>query len=1001
MLCLLACFSLTVSAQKRVTGTVLDASGETVIGANVVEKGTTNGISTDADGKFELTVNDNATLVISYIGYLTQEIVTGGRTTFNVILQEDTQALEEVIVIGYGTARKKDFGGSVSSVRLENSPVALMSNMNALEAIKGTVSGLDIGATNKVGSQPSMQLRGQKSISGSNDPLIVVDGVIYMGRLQDINPNDIASLDILKDASSAAAYGSRSANGVISITTKKGKTGKPVVTFNATGGFESWSNRPKEITGAQWLQKEKAARASDDLSWLTSQEVENMNAGKEIDWLDFATRTGLVQDYQAAVSGAGEKMNYYMSASWSDNQGIVYNNDYDRGSLFGKVSADITDWFQVGLDAAYTRSNYNGAVWGSIAYAYSASPYGVAYRDEEQKLLEKYPQQRSVPNPLWDNTNGTYDRLDLQNNFRFNTFAVVSAPWITGLSYRFSYSGNLSKNKKGQFQYETSFVPEGAYDDASRYTPAVYQASLNRANGYIDNNTTSIYVLDNILTYKNTFANKHFVELTAVATRDHYLYEQEIMSGSDFAANGNTALGMYGLHKATTQKIELNGSERANVGYFGRATYIFNNRYLINGSFRRDGASVFGANHKWGNFAAASTAWTISEEAFMKSLQSLNYLKLKLSFGMNGNQGLSPFATLSTVNNGSTGGVRYDFGNNTIVYGITAGALGNSDLGWESTSQWNFGFESAWLNNRLFVDVDYYASRTTNQIFDRTLPVMTGFSSMKATMGEIGNKGLELTMRSVNIETKDLSWTTGITFWISRNKLIHLYGDDVDGDGKEDDDIGSSRFIGKSLGAIYGWVQDGIVQENDEAYISMTGAKPGSPKYKDLDGNGSIDSNDREILGYDRPNFKLNLSNTLTYRDFELYAMFGGIFGGNGWFLKSNTPAFTVGNFNWVPYWTPENKSNVYPSATFSGDGRFLGLQSRTFVRLQDITLSYSLPHSLMNSFKMQRVKLFLTGKNLLTFTGWKLTDPETGVIIGGDDYPVMKTVSAGLNISF
>ena len=344
--------SSTQQNTRKITGIIKDQSGEPVIGANIVEKGTTNGTITDIDGQYSLEVGSNSILVVSYIGYITQEIPVGKNNTLDVLLREDTETLDEVIVIGYGTTKRKDFTGSVSSVKLENSPIALSPNLNALESLKGNVSGLDIGATNSAGGEPSMQMRGQKSISGSNDPLIVVDGVIFMGSINDINPNDIASYDVLKDATSAAAYGSRSANGVIIITTKRGKTGKPVVTFNATGSMQTWQNKPNLMKGEQWLESVMARNNSSDLSWLKPQELANMEAGREINWLDASTRTGWVQDYQVAVSGAGEKMNYYLSAAYSDNQGVVIGDDYNRITALAKINTDITSWLQIGVDAA-------------------------------------------------------------------------------------------------------------------------------------------------------------------------------------------------------------------------------------------------------------------------------------------------------------------------------------------------------------------------------------------------------------------------------------------------------------------------------------------------------------------------------------------------------------------------------------------------------------------------------------------------------------------------
>ncbi len=717
--------SSTQQDTRKITGIIKDQSGEPVIGANIVEKGTTNGTITDMDGQYSLEVGSNSILVVSYIGYITQEIQVGKNNTLDVLLREDTETLDEVIVIGYGTTKRKDFTGSVSSVKLENSPIALSPNLNALESLKGNVSGLDIGATNSAGGEPSMQMRGQKSISGSNDPLIVVDGVIFMGSINDINPNDIASYDVLKDATSAAAYGSRSANGVIIITTKRGKTGKPVVTFNATGSMQTWQNKPELMKGEQWLESVMARNNSSDLSWLKPQELANMEAGREINWLDASTRTGWVQDYQVAVSGAGEKMNYYLSAAYSDNQGVVIGDDYNRITALAKINTDITSWLQIGVDAAFTKSDYSG-VGADIGEATQTSPYGVMYRNESEKLLEKYPYTQSSVNALWNTDKSVRDNKDIRNNFRANAYAVVKLPWVEGLSYRFNYAGNLSKNQSGDFYYEGYFVKEGAYDDETRYSPATLQSLLASANGKINNNTTDSWVIDNILNYKNTFG-KHSIDLTAVATRDRKKYEMVETTGSNFAANGNTTLGINGLHKATVQKVNMDNNQRSNIGYLGRASYSYDDRYFFTGSYRRDGASVFGVNQKWGDFFAFGGAWRLSSEKFMSSISYLDDLKLKLSWGKNGNQGLDPYGTLSTINNGASGGVRYEFGGSDIIYGLNQKALGNANLGWETTESWNTGFESAWLGSRLFVDLDLYFSKTTDQIFTRDIPVMTGF----------------------------------------------------------------------------------------------------------------------------------------------------------------------------------------------------------------------------------------------------------------------------------
>jgi TonB-linked SusC/RagA family outer membrane protein len=454
----------------------------------------------------------------------------------------------------------------------------------------------------------------------------------------------------------------------------------------------------------------------------------------------------------------------------------------------------------------------------------------------------------------------------------------------------------------------------------------------------------------------------------------------------------------------------MNAEERANIGYFGRLNYSFADKYFFTGSYRRDGASVFGANRKWGNFYAAGLAWKISNEDFFQNIGVINSLKLKLSWGQNGNQGISPYGTLSTVANASAGGVRYEFANavGVINYGLYQSALGNANLGWETTEAWNGGFEADLLNSRISVNLDAYFSKTTDQIFTRNIPPMTGFNTIKTSMGQVNNTGVELTVNTVNIKSTDWYWNTSVTFWKNNNKLVHLYGDDINGDGKEDDDIASSLFIGKSLGAIYGYEQDGIVQVEDVEYKALTGAINGAPKYKDLDGVAGIKDSDRKILGYSKENFRLNMSNIAGYKNFELYVMVAGIFGGNNHYLKSNTAAYMTSgtglfnaNMTSKPYWTPENKSNVYPSAYFAGDNRYLALQSRGFVRIQDVSLSYNFNKKLIDIIKINSLKVYCSIQNLATFTNWFGGDPETGTPVRENTYPVPSTYSLGINATF
>lgn len=994
--------------QKTISGKVKDANGATLPGVSVVVKGTTNGVITDANGSYTLTnIDEGAVVQFSFVGMTTVDVVVGAKNEYSVVMNDATIGVDEVIVIGYGTANRKDFTGSVSSIKMDNSPLAQMPNLNALESLKGNVAGLNIGATNSAGGQPAMDIRGQNSLSGSNDPLIVLDGVIYMGSLNDINPNDIETYDILKDAVSAAAYGSRSANGVIAITTKKGTLGKPMINFSMSSGIQTWQNKPVMMKGAEWIEVVNARNqyTAGSTNWMKSGELANLAAGKETVWLDEVIQTGVIQDYQVAISGASPGVNYYFSTSYNDNKGIVKGDLFNRISLLGKINTNVTNWLKVGLDASYSKRDYSGFA-ANIGAAETMSPYGVEYRDDLGHL-EKYPYTQSSINPLWNVQDGTADNKDIRNNFRLNAYGVIDIPWIKGLNFKMNLLTNVDKNQSGSFYNENNYIKEG--EGLSRYEPSVVVGFLSSANGNINMNTTSSYVWDNILTYKNSFG-KHTVEGTLVATRDFRRYEENNSTGSDFASNGNTTLGMWGLSKATVQKVNLAVDERANVGYLGRVSYSYNDKYFVTSSYRRDGASVFGANKKWANFAALGGAWRISGENFMKDIKPLNNLKLKLSWGQNGNQGIGPYATLSTIANGSSGDSRYEFSNagGIIRYGLYQNALGNSDLGWEMTETWNTGFESTWLNNRLSVDLDLYSSKTTDQIFVRNIPVMTGFKTIRTSMGEVDNKGIELTVKSTNIRTKDLTWNTSVTFWKNQNKLVHLYGEDKNNDGIEDDDISNSLFIGKSLDAIYGYEQIGIVQTTDAAYITLTGAAPGAPMYKDLDGIAGITAADRRILGYRKENFRLNLSNSVSYKNFELYAMVTGTFGGNGYYLKSNTAAYMTsgtGRFNdnmtSKPYWTAQNMSNVYPSAYFSGDGRYQALQSRGFVRIQDVSLSYNFTQPFIKAARISNLKVFLSAKNLATKTNWFGGDPEIGNGVRENTYPVPSTYSIGANISF
>lgn len=999
------------SAQQhnKITGKVTDEGGLPLPGVTILVKGTSTGTVTNIDGEYTLAdVPAGATLAFSFVGMRTQEVLIENQNVINITLVDEAIGLDDVIVIGYGTTKRKDFTGSVSSVSVENSAVSQLPNTNALEAIKGNVTGLNIGASNSAGDQPDMLIRGTNSISGDNDPLIILDGVIYLGSLSDINPNDIASVDVLKDAVSAAVYGSRSANGVIAINTKRGKSQKPVVSFNTSTGVQLWQYRPNMMKGEQWIEviNDRNGYSEGDYDWMTDWEEENYLAGSERDWLDDASRTGTFQNYQVSVSGAGKGLNYYLSSSYNKTKGVVVGDDFERISILGKINTNITDWLKIGIDGSFSQRDYSGFS-ARLANAKTMTPYGRMYRDDEGNL-EKYPYEESNINPLWGVNDGTRSNSDIRQAYRLNSYISVDIPWIKGLNYRLNYLNNYQENNQENFYHESYYVSEGSSD--SRYDAATLVGLLKSANGDITTTKTSSYVLDNILSFKRIFG-KHNVEVTMVYTRDRTKYQQVELTGDDFTDNGNTSLGISGLAFATNQYYYIDETRETNIGYLARFNYSFDDKYLFTGSYRRDGASVFGSDNKWGNFFSFGAGWRITKEDFMPKTSVLNDLKLKVSIGQNGNQGVSAYSTLSQITNGTSSSATYEFSDEEgeIQYGLYQTTLGNQELGWEKTTAWNAGFESAWLNNRLFVDLDLYLSSTTDQLFYREIPVMSGFKYMWDSMGEVQNKGIEANIRTTNIRTKDFSWSSTISYWLNRNKIIHLYGEDNDGDGKEDDDSSNGLYIGESINAIYGYVQDGIIQSDDTEYILTNGDPAGNPKYKDLDGDGTITTEDRKILGTQDANFKLSFGNTLSYKNFTFYALISGIFGGNGYYQKSNTPAYTTNtttgraydNTTYKPYWTEERASNKYPRAPYAADSKYLALQSRGFVRLQDVNLSYDFGKVTLKRLNINSLTVYLSGKNLITFTNWDGGDPELGNTYTTSTQPVMSTYTVGAKISF
>jgi len=986
---------------RQISGKVADANGEPLIGVGIVVKGTTTGTMTDVDGSFVLTVPADAVLEISSIGYVSQEIVVGNKTQFDIVLEEDNELLEGTVVIGYGTVKRTNFTGSVTNVNVGESAVANTPKTNALDMLRGLAPGLVMSQSGVAGATPNLQVRGQKSISASanpsvSQPLIVLDGVIFKGSINDIDPTTIESMSVLKDATSLASYGSQAANGVIMITSKKGMVGKPMINFRGSVTLVGQNYTPQLRNGNEYVELINARQgfAPDNTSWMSDLEKANYAAGKETDWIKYVSQTGVQQDYSLNVSGGTEdrKLNYLFGASHSDNKGFIQGNRFIRTTITSRINANINKYISAGMNFNWANMKDDGV---RPSYTRFFSPYGEpSMPDGGRRKYIIGANQETALNPLWN----VFEGIDAQ--FRGNAATIggnveVKFPWVEGLSYKITGNYTVRNFDTRRFTHERNLI----LPTDTEYTTETYDKYLAQASGYITNAKQVSWVLDNILTYTREFSD-HYVNATLVYTRDYNRNETVRSDGLDFSGVGNTTLGFWGLNNANTQNITtLDYTLHTDVGYLARVNYSLKNKYHLNASFRRDGSSVFGTEHKWGNFPAVGAAYTISDEPWFK-VKSIDYLKLKLSWGKNGNQSLQPYGTLSRMAMGKSGGyVGYFDGQPIFAEAMTT--LGNPYLGWETTTSWNGGWEVDLLNRVLHWETDLYVSKTTDQIFDRTIPVMgSGFNTQSATMGQVNNWGIESSLRANIIRKRDFTWDATLNFSLNRNKLVKLYGGE-----KEEDDITNGLFIGKSLGAIYGYEYAGVVQDTDVEFMQKNGRTPGDIMEKDQDGDGVITPADRVILGYTPESFRMNLNTNIHWKNWNLYLMFSGVFSDKKYGKALNNNAvmsYTEGMMylNTVnhPFWTPENKDNFYPKP-WNAAGTLNYVQSYGFVRLQDVNLSYSVPEKFARKIGLSGAQIYVSGSNLFFIAPfWKYSDPE---VRNFQSAQLRRTVTVGLNVRF
>jgi len=949
LLCLIPLCS--IAQNITVKGIVKDNLGESVIGANVTEKGTTNGMITDLDGNFSLTVQKNATLVISYIGYVTQEIAIKGNTNLNIILKEDSKALEEVVVIGYGTARKSDVTGSIASVggdKLQEMP-----STNITYALQNRVAGVDMTQTSsQPGATMQIRIRGTRSLTASNDPLVVLDGIPFMGNLSDINPGDIKSMDILKDASSTAIYGSRGANGVILITTNRGAQGTPAkFTYNGYVGAKSVFSKYPMMDGTKYAEMRKYAGKFEN----SLDESDDMNT----DWQDLLYRTGMVNSHDVSVAGGTNNGSYSFCAAYYKDQGVIPTQNYTRYSLRGSFDQGVGKYFRFGLT---TNSNYN-VTKGSNIDLYSvlnntplANPYNEDGSLKRTVKLNSQDENFVVTRDVVENLEDSW--LNEKKGFGTynNLFAEVQCPWVKGLKYRVNLGLNYRSTKGGVFTGE-------GINSSTADTPST--ASLEHTE-------TTNWAIENLITYDRTFG-KHQLNIVGMYSAEETVYTKSHIAARDIPAE---YLQYYNLGRAegtiTVNPDNWDYQKSGLMSWMGRAMYTYDNRYMLMATVRADASSRLAKGHQWHTYPAVSAGWNIGQESFMDDLEWLDILKVRVGYGQTSNQAVAPYSTWGKLSTRP-----YNFGPTGYATGYYVSALPNYDLGWEYSSTWNFGLDFTLLGGRLSGTFEYYIQKTSDLLQSVNLPSTSGVSSYVGNVGKTENKGVEFTLNGTILDNHNgWTWDASINISANRNKLTELAS------GAERDEA-NNWFVGHPIDAIYDYEKIGLWQEGDP-YLDILepGGNVGMIKVKytgEYNEDGTpvrqIGPDDRQIISME-PKFTGGFSTRVAYKGFDLNVITAFKCGGK----LISTLHHSNGYLNMltgrrgqvdVDYWTEENTNAKYPKpgGIQSGDnpkyGSTLGYFDASYWKVRNISLGYKFDEQKwLKNFGIQSLRAYVSIQN-------------------------------------
>ncbi|MGV3560985.1 TonB-dependent receptor [Larkinella arboricola] len=974
-------------AETVIRGSVKDEKGDAVIGASVIIKGTTKGTTTDVDGRFSLSVeNSSVTLTVSFIGYETQDVVVGNWTVLDVVLKPDLKQLEEIVVVGYGEVKKTDLTGAVSSVQSKD--IVRANPVMAAKAIQGQIAGATVTKTsNKPGAPYNITIRGENTINNSTAPLVVIDGLMG-GDINNLNPNDIQSMDVLKDASSTAIYGARGANGVIIITTKKGASGKPRVSYDSYVGVKLPAHIPKLMNSEQFYKATYTDRLAEGLTGatFTSAELANVKEGRTADWVDLITDPAVQMSQNISVSGGTESTTYRFSGGYLNENGNVLHTGYKRYNLNAGLDSKLGKYVKVGFTSYVNFSTQNVGSQESLRNAYRARPTGTVYYSDLANPTENGDfnidgyaywmgiNDKQVPNPLADVDPKT-SKLEYRNlTVLGNVYAEVTP--LKGLSFRTSLSAAYKTDRNGDYRGQWSKSQIG---------------NLPRAQ--YDHLINGNYTLDNILNY-NLEVGKHRIAVTGLQSTYYMRDEAYRIAVRDLPYDSD----WYALNTGTPTSITSSMSERTLLSYMGRINYTYNDKYLLTLTGRSDGASQLSEGNKWAFFPSVAVAWRLGDEQFIRDLNLFSNLKARVSYGQVGNSTVNPYGTQANLLN--TG---YDF-DGTPAWGFAPANLANKSLKWERSKEYNVGLDFGFLQNRISASFEWYNRKTVDLILNQKIPAATGYTQVVGNVGQIGNKGIELTLNTVNIATSDFSWNSTFAFTRNRNKLLSLYGDG------QTVDKGNKLFVGHPIRLNYDYKFDGIWQTADAEAAKKYNQVPGSVRVVDTNNDGIISStdaiDDRVILGSQMPNWILGVTNRFKYKSFDLSFF---IYYRDGVQYYNSTLSGTFGEIGSVrynklaslDYWRSDNPSNTYFGVVSANPYRnAINYQDASFLRISDITVGYTLPSKLMNALKLNTARVYGQVMNPLIYSKFIGFDPEFNSQIYQDDVPSM-AITLGVNLSF